>query len=95
MCSMSAADRFLYSGVSWATNAIPSNDDSRPCGPAAEDGDEACGRHRQADRKVQQGGLARAVRADERDHVSGGNRQRALAQRPAAADSIYPSHGLR
>ena len=30
---MSAADRFLYTGVSWATNAMPS---SAACDPAAK-----------------------------------------------------------
>ena len=32
MCSMSAADRFLYSGVSWATNAMPSSAAGDPAG---------------------------------------------------------------
>jgi hypothetical protein len=75
---MSAADKFLYSGASWATNAMPSS--------AA--GDATRGRRRQADRQVQQRALAGAVGADQRDHVTGGDRQRALAQRPGAAVAL-------
>jgi hypothetical protein len=44
----------------------------RPGGPAAEHGHDPVGRRRQADRQVQQRGLARAVRADQRSHVPGG-----------------------
>ena len=61
---------------------------------AAEHGDGARGRRRQADCQVQQGGLAGAVRADQRRHVPGGNRQRALAQRPGAAVALAQAGGF-
>jgi hypothetical protein len=53
--------------------------------PAAEHRHDTRGRRRQADRQGQQRALARAVRADQRGHVPGGDRQGALTQRPRAA----------
>jgi hypothetical protein len=66
----------------------------RPRGTVTEHGDDARGRRGQADRQVQQRGLARAVRADQRGHVPGGNRQRALAQRPGVAVALAQAAGL-
>jgi len=51
---------------------------------AAQHGGPAHGRRGQADRHVQQRGLACPVRTDQRDHVPLGDRQRALAHRPRA-----------
>jgi len=50
-------------------------------GALAQDGDRAAGRHEHPGGQPQQGGLARAVRADEPDHVAFGDGQRAVAQR--------------
>ena len=56
----------------------------RPGRQAVEHGDAArCGGD-QADREVQQGRLAGAVRADQRDDVAGGHSQATVAQRPRA-----------
>ena len=51
-------------------------------GALPEDGDRAAGRREQPGGQAQQGGLARAVGADEPDHVAFGDGQRAVAQRP-------------
>ena len=64
---------------------MPSSAAGDPAGAAAEDGDGARGRAGQADRQVQQGGLAGAVRSDQGGHVPVGYGQRAVAQRPRAA----------
>jgi hypothetical protein len=48
----------------------------------AEDGDRASGRQQHPGRQAQQGGLARAVGADEPGDVAFGDGQRAVAQRP-------------
>ena len=85
---MSAADTFLYSGVSWATNADAVQGGERPGRTAAEHGEAALGRRRKADRQVQQRALAGAVRTNQRGHVSFGNGERALAQRPSAAVAL-------
>ena len=69
-CSMSAAERFCTAGCpARRTRCRPAPARSRP--HAAEDGDSAGRRRRQADRQVQQRGLAGTVRADERDDVTG------------------------
>ena len=57
----------------------------RPRPPTAEDGNGARARICEADRQVQQGGLAGAVRSDQRGQVPLGDGQRALAQCPRAA----------
>ena len=54
----------------------------------------ARGRRCQADRQVQQGGLSGAVRADQRGHVPGGDRQRAVAQRSRRAVALAQAAGL-
>ena len=51
-------------------------------GTLAEDSDRAASRRQQPGGQAQQGGLARAVGADEPGDVAFGDRQRAVAQRP-------------
>ena len=60
---MSATDRCRYSGMSWATNAMPSRAAGDPAGSPPSTLTLAGGRRRQPDHEVEQGGLARAVRA--------------------------------
>ena len=57
-------------------------------GRSPEHVDRPLGRVEQPDREVQQRRLARAVRADEPDDAAGRDRERAVAQRPAAAVAL-------
>ena len=66
----------------------------RPGGPAAEHADRAGRRGHQADRHVQQRGLARPVRADQGDQVPVRDGQRAVAQRPGPPVALAEPSGL-
>ena len=63
-------------------------------GVIAEDADRAAGRREQPGGQVQQGGLARAVGADEPDDVAFGDGQRAVAQRPGPPVPLAQPAGL-
>ncbi len=62
-------------------------------GALAEDGNRAAGRREHPGGQAQQGGLARAVGADEPDHVTFGDGQRAVAQRPGPPVLLAQSAG--
>jgi hypothetical protein len=66
----------------------------RPGGLAAEHADRAGRRGHQADRHVQQRGLARAVRADQGDQVPVRDGQRAVPQRPGPPVALAEPGGL-
>jgi hypothetical protein len=63
-------------------------------GALAEDRDGAAGRREQPGGQVQQGGLARAVGADEPGDVGLGDGQRAVAQRPGSQVGLAQPAGL-
>ena len=92
--SVSATLRYLYSGVSWATNAMPSRASGDAGRDAAEHRDLPAGLADQPDGQLQQGGLAGPVRADQGDDPSGRDRQRAIAQRPGAPVALAQAAGL-